>query len=220
MDITYLGHSSFKIRGKTGTVVTDPFPAKIGFPFPKVSADIVTVSHHHFDHDAVAQISGTSRREQPFIIDLPGEYELLDVSVFGYQSYHDDQKGSQRGKNIMMVIKIDGISVVHLGDLGHTLSDQSIQELGVVDVLMVPVGGVFTVDSKQARAIIEMIEPSIIIPMHYKTASHSRDFSQLAGIEDFLKEMGKTGREPVEKLTLTAGNLPEEMEVAVMKQYA
>ncbi|KKS52183.1 MAG: Zn-dependent hydrolase of the beta-lactamase fold protein [Parcubacteria group bacterium GW2011_GWA2_42_28] len=168
MDITFLGHSSFKIRGKNGIVVCDPFSPKIGFPFPKVSADIVTISHHHFDHFAIDQISGTSRKDKPYVIDSPGEYELLDIAVSVHPSFHDAENGKLRGKNNITVIRIEGIAIAHLGDLGHLLSDSDINSLGAIDVLIIPVGGEYTIGSKQAVEIAEAIEPSIVVPMHYR----------------------------------------------------
>lgn len=216
MDITFLGHSSFKIKGKNGIVVCDPFSPKIGFPFPKVSADIVTISHHHFDHFAVEQVSGTARKEKPYVIDAPGEYELLDIAVSVHPSFHDGENGKLRGKNNIVIIRIEGIAIAHLGDLGHLLSDSDIDSLGIIDVLMVPVGGEFTVSPKQAAEIVEAIEPSIVVPMHYRTEKHSQEFSKLALVDEFLKEMGKSGIAAVEKLSLTAGSLPEEMEVVVL----
>lgn len=217
MDITYLGHSSFKLRGKMGTVVTDPFASSVGFEFPKVSADIVTVSHHHADHDFINGVSGTVRRPQPFVIDAPGEYELLDISVFAYPSFHDHESGKSRGNNLMIVIHIDGISVVHLGDLGHELSDRQLEQVGIADVLLIPVGGEVTIAPKQANDIIKAVEPYIVVPMHYKTSKHAATFSNLLGIDAFLKEMDKEGIEPKDKLTLTAGSLPEETEIVVLK---
>lgn len=197
MDITYLGHSSFKLRGKTGTVITDPFS--------KVSADIVTVSHHHPDHDNIKAVLGTVRRPEPFIIDAPGEYELQDISIFGYPSFRDNKNGTERGENTIMVIAIDGIRIAHLGDLGHILSDQQIDNLGIIDVLLIGVGGDFSIGPKLAAGIIQAIEPSIVIPMHDKT------------VDVFLKEMGKEGIESIEKLTLSPGSLPEEMEIVILK---
>lgn len=217
MDITFLGHSSFKIRGKNGIVVCDPFSSKIGFPFPKVSADIVTISHHHFDHFAVDQVSGTARKDKPYVIDAPGEYELLDIAVSVHPSFHDAENGALRGKNNISVIRIEGIAIAHLGDLGHILSDSDINSLGAIDILMVPVGGEYTIGPKQAVEIAEAIEPSVIIPMHYRTDKHSSEFASLATVDGFLKEMGKTGIVPVEKLSLTAGSLPAEMEAIVLK---
>lgn len=217
MDITYLGHSSFKLRGKTGTVVTDPYDQNTGLKFPNTSADIVTVSHSHHDHNAVDQVSGTARREKPFVIAAPGEYELAEISLFGHSTFHDDQQGQLRGMNTVMVIHLDGVTIAHLGDLGHPLSDKQLAQLGVIDVLLIPVGGVFTITAKQASEVIEAIEPSIAIPMHYRTPQHSESFKELTGVEEFLKEMGKEGLEPQEKLSVTPDSLPGELEIVVLK---
>ena len=211
-----MGHSSFKIKGKNGIVVCDPFSLKIGFPFPKASADIVTISHHHFDHAAADQVSGTARIDKPYVIDAPGEYELLDIAVSVHPSFHDAENGKLRGKNNITVIRIEGITIAHLGDLGHLLSDSDINSLGAIDVLMVPVGGEYTIGSKQAVEIAEAIEPAIVVPMHYRTEKHSPEFAKLAAVDEFLKEMGKTGIVPLPKLSLSAGSLPQEMEVVVL----
>lgn len=217
MDITYLGHSSFKLRGKSATLITDPFDPAVGFPFPQVSADIVTISHSHFDHTAVDSISGTSRRDQPFVIRAPGEYEILGISIRAISSFHDDQQGKLRGQNLIMAIRVDGVHLAHLGDLGHPLTDSQIQNLGPVDILMVPVGGIFTIGPKLAASTVENIDPSIVIPMHYRSDNHSDSFKDLLPLSDFLKEMGIEPVTAQEKLTLTAGNLPEETEVVVLK---
>lgn len=217
MDITYFGQSSFKLRGKTGSVVMDPFAPTIGFEFPKTSADIVTVSHHHFDHDYVKGVSGTTRRPDPFLIDTPGEFELMGVSVFTYPSFHDNEGGKERGANLLTVVHMDGLSVVHLGDLGHGLSDKQLEIVGIADVLLVPVGGGFTIGPKEASSIVEAVDPYIAIPMHYKTPRHAKQIEDFLGVDAFLKEMGKEGLEPKDKLTISAGSLPEEMEIVVLK---
>lgn len=217
MDITYLGHSCFKLRGKTGTVVTDPFDKSVGLPIPKVSADIVTISHHHHDHDNCSIVGETARKKHPFVIDSPGEYELFDISIFGIPSFHDNESGERRGGNMISIIHLDGVNVVHLGDLGHELSDRELERLGVVDVLLLPVGGSFTVDAKEANRLVEAIEPSVVIPMHYRTEKHSSAFSSLLPVDDFLKEMGKEGIESQDRLTVTAGSLPSEMVIIVLK---
>lgn len=192
MEITYYGHSSFKLKGKNGTVITDPFDDKVGFSLPSASADIVTVSHDHFDHAAVKKISGTARRPAPFVVNRPGEYEIGGVSVFGVKTFHDDKKGAERGENSVFTIFIDEIRVCHLGDLGHELTADQLDEIGIVDVLFCPVGGHFTIDAKQAVKTIQQIEPSYVIPMHYRTAQHDTDkFGEVATLEDFLKEYGK-----------------------------
>src|SRR3989344_2417944 len=143
MDITYLGHSSFKLRGKGSIVVTDPFGPVVGLPFPKhTTADIVTVSHDHEDHNAADLVEGN-----PFVVRGPGEYEIKGVGVVGLGVFHDDAGGTKRGKNTIYRIELDGISIVHLGDLGHELSSAQVDSLDGVDILLVPVGGVYTIDA-------------------------------------------------------------------------
>ena len=213
MTITYLGHSSFKLKGKKGTVVTDPYHEYVGFRMPSTSADIVTVSHDHQDHNAIEQISGTARRKNPFIINQAGEYEVGGISVFGVPSYHDDKQGSLRGNNIIFTTLIDHVSVCHLGDLGHDLTPALIEAIGSVDVLLIPVGGVYTIDPKLATKIIHTLEPAYAIPMHYRTPEHdNKVFGELATLEEFIKEYGA---EPqiLSKLEVDKLRLPEETEL-------
>ncbi|MFC1653277.1 MBL fold metallo-hydrolase [Patescibacteria group bacterium] len=217
MDITYLGHSCFKLRGKEASVVVDPYTKEVGFSLPSVSADIVAVSHDHFDHSNHKAIKGTSRRKEPFLINFPGEYEILGTSVFGIHSYHDDKKGEERGKNTMFVFHVDGVSVAHLGDLGQNLSDKQLEELDGVDVLLCPVGGVYTIGPKQAVDTISTIQPSYVIPMHYKTSKHAgKAFAEVGSLDDFLKEMGTTDAKKLDKLAVSPLSLPEETEVVVL----
>jgi len=219
MDISYLGHSSFKLKGKNAAVITDPYDkSSTGFSMPSSSADIVTISHDHKDHNAASSISGTARRPQPYIINAPGEYEVSGVGVFGWRTYHDDKKGEERGKNTLYSIHMDGFRIVHLGDLGHMLSEEEAENIGEVDILMVPVGGHYTIDAATAVKIITMLQPSIVIPMHYKTASHNPEiFAEISELDSFIKEMGLEGIEAQDKLKITETDLPEEVEVVVLK---
>ncbi len=218
MIITYLGHSSFKIRGKLGTIVTDPYNSYVGFEFPTASADIVTVSHDHKDHNDAAAVDGTARRDDPFIVTKPGEYEVENVSVFGTPSYHDDSEGAERGPNTIYRLLVDDISICHLGDLGHELTDEQRGEIGAVDILMIPVGGVFTIGPAKAKKIIQRLDPSIVIPMHYRTPAHDQNvFGELSTLDDFLKEYGAEV-EPEKKLKLERSKLPEETELVVLQQ--
>jgi L-ascorbate metabolism protein UlaG (beta-lactamase superfamily) len=219
MDITYLGHSCFKLRGKNSTVITDPYPDSIGLKLPSMSADIVTVSHtQHDDHDAIDKVSGTARRQDPFVISAPGEYEIGGVSVFSVNTYHDNKQGEDRGKNTAYLIHIDDVRIAHLGDLGHELSDKQVEELGEVDVLLCPVGGVYTIDAKEAVKVINSIQPGIVIPMHFKTKDHKQNvFGKIAPLSDFLTEIGASEVEPQDKLTVSSTSLPEETEVVVLK---
>ena len=216
MTISYLGHSSFKLKGKKGTLVTDPYHEYVGFKFPGTGADIVTVSHDHKDHNAVELVTGTARRKNPFVINEAGEYEVGGISVFGTLTYHDDQQGSLRGRNLVFTSLVDHVSVCHLGDLGHDLTPAQIEAIGSVDVLLVPVGGVYTIDPKLATKIIHTLEPAYAVPMHYRTPAHdAKVFGELATLADFIKEYGA---EPqvLPKLELDKTRLPEETELVVL----
>jgi L-ascorbate metabolism protein UlaG (beta-lactamase superfamily) len=214
MDITYLGHASFRIRGKVATVVTDPYDSSVvGLRFPKhIEANVVTVSHAHEDHNSVSQIEGT-----PYIIDGPGEYEVKGVGVVGLSTFHDAEKGATRGKNTVYRIEIDGVTIVHLGDLGHVLTADQVDALGGAHVVMVPVGGVYSLTPSQAVEVVNEIEPAIVIPMHYgREELDQKAFGQLSQVSAFLKEIGKEAI-PQPKLTLTKDKLPAEMQVVVFE---
>ena len=189
MDITYLGHSSFKIKTKTATVITDPFDsAMVGIKYSGVEGDIVTVSHHHHDHDATDKVGNVKK-----IVDGPGEYEINGVSIIGYPSFHDNKGGTERGKNTIYVYEADGLRLAHLGDLGHSLSDDLVNEMGSIDILMIPVGGFFTIGPKEAVEVCSKIDPYFIIPMHYKIPEMKGDqFASLEPKETFIKEIGMT----------------------------
>lgn len=211
MMISYLGHSCFKLRGKKTVVVTDPYDKEtFGKLMPKAMADIVTVSHSHHDHWAVERISGS-----PFIIQGPGEYRIKAVEIFGLPSFHDKKNGQERGRNTIYLYRIDNLRVCHLGDLGQKLNDKQRERLNGIDVLMVPVGGVYTLNAKEAVSVVEQLEPKIVIPMHYKT----QDLKvKLEPLEKFLLEIGKENIRPVKKLTVTPSSLPEEREVVWLKK--
>lgn len=219
MDISYLGHSAFKLKGKEAAVVTDPFDKKsVGFAMSPVSADIVTISHDHADHNMASLVSGTARRKEPYIIKAPGEYEASGIGVFGWGSFHDATQGNDRGKNTIYSIIVDGVRIVHLGDLGEILTEKLIDGLGAVDVLLLPVGGVFTIDAKQAIMMIEKLSPSIVIPMHYKTKDHSPEFSQMSEVTEFMQLMGVNELEAVDKLKISPETLPEQATVVLMNR--
>lgn len=210
MDIIYLGHASFKIKGKNATVVTDPYDLQVGLKFPKVEADIVTISHDHFDHSAAGLVQG-----EPFVVGGPGEYEVKGVEIVGVSSFHDSKDGSERGKNTIYNLKVDKINIAHLGDIGQeSLTDEQIEDIGNVDILLIPVGGFYTIDAAVASKMATKLEPKIIIPMHY--ADPDTTVKELAGVENFLKEIGKEDVEPVQKLTITSDKLPEETQVVLM----
>jgi L-ascorbate metabolism protein UlaG (beta-lactamase superfamily) len=214
MEITHIGHSAFKIRGKSATLVTDPFNAeKLGLKFPEIEADIITVSHQHSDHNDVTRITGN-----PIVISGPGEYERKGVKIIGLASFHDVVKGAERGKNTIFYIEMDGISIVHLGDLGHKLSDKEREVLNGADILMIPVGGFYTISADIAREVVVQLEPSIIIPMHYQTAKLIPSIAEkLAPVTAFLKEMGKEGVVSVPKLNISKDKIPTEQTVVVLE---
>ena len=189
MEITYLGHSSFRIKTKSAVVVTDPFdPQMVGFKYSGAEAEIVTVSHQHSDHNAVSKVSGVKK-----VVEGPGEYEISGISIIGYQSFHDNKKWEERGKNVIYVIEAEGLRIVHLGDLGHAISDDLVSEMGPIDMLMIPVGGFYTINPKEAVEISSKIDPYFILPMHYKDSGiNEKEFADLEPKETFLKEVGLT----------------------------
>lgn len=216
MEITYHGHSCFKLKGGAGTVITDPYQDYVGFSLPNLSADVVTSSHDHPDHNAVDKIRATARRERPFIIDHNGEYEVAGISVFGAKTYHDATQGAERGQNTVFTVLLDDIRVCHLGDLGHELTSAQLSEIGAVDVVLCPVGGVFTIDPKTAVKVIHALEPGIVIPMHYKTPGHDQKvFGELNTLDEFLNAYGAEVT-PTDKLRLEKNKLPEETELVVL----
>jgi L-ascorbate metabolism protein UlaG (beta-lactamase superfamily) len=212
MDITYLGHSSFKIKTKTATVITDPFdPAMVGLKYSGVEGDIVTVSHNHADHNATSKVTGFKK-----IIEGPGEYEVMGVSIIGYPSYHDNKKGEERGKNTIFVIEAEGLRVCHLGDIGHALSDDLVNEMGEIDILMIPVGGFFTIGPKEAAEIVGKIDPYFTLPMHYKTPEMKTELAEkLQPVDVFLKEIGMTS-ETLPKFSLKKEDIIEDQSSKVI----
>lgn len=211
MDITYLGHSSFRIKTKTAAVVTDPFdPVMVGLKFSGVEADIVTVSHDHRDHNASEKVTGVKK-----VVTGPGEYEIMGVSILGYRSFHDKSEGGERGKNTIYVFEADGLRLCHLGDLGHSLSDDLVNQLGAIDILMVPTGGVFTIGPKDAAEVVSKIDPYFVIPMHYKIAGLSPTFGKLEAVDAFVKEVGMTV-ENLPKFTIKKEDIIEDQGSSVI----
>ena len=218
MYITYLKHSSFKFQDKTGseatTLVTDPFDSKnVGLKMPSLEADIVTISHGHNDHNNISAIKGN-----PYIVDSAGEYDVKGVSILGVETFHDEKKGKDRGQNTIFRFEIDGIVVTHLGDLGHSLDNKQLQGLVGTDILLIPVGGFYTIDAKKAVEVVSQIEPRIVIPMHYQTKGLSKEYKDIASVDKFIKELGiKPTYE--EKVKISKKDLPQdEMELIIMEK--
>ncbi len=203
MDISWYGQACFTLKGKEATVAIDPF-ADIGLKEPKLEADILLVSHDHFDHNNVGAVKG-----DPYVIDVPGEYESHSVMVEGIPTYHDDKDGADRGTNTIFSLQLDGIHFVHAGDIGHKLSDEVVERIGDVDVLFIPVGGHFTVDAKGAAEIVKQLQPRITVPMHYQVPGLK--LKELAGVDKFLKEVGAKVKK-LDKRTwkLKPADLPEQ----------
>lgn len=210
MYITWLGQACFKIQGREVTIITDPYDKQVGLTLPRLSADIVTVSHGHFDHNNTKAVSG-----QPFIINTPGEYEIKRVFIQGIPSVHDDKEGAERGNNIIFLLEFEEVKIAHLGDLGNTLSDEQLDKLEGVDILLIPVGGVYTIDGKKAAEVVSQIEPRIIIPMHYKIPGLKVN---LQTADKFCDEMGVKKNGEDNKLRITKKDLPvEETKVIILK---
>ncbi|NTW97720.1 MAG: MBL fold metallo-hydrolase [Oscillochloris sp.] len=208
-DVQYLGHSCFRLRGRDGIVLCDPYSRAIGIDLGRPSAHIVTVSHDHADHNFVAGVKPL--RERLFVIDGPGEYEVSGVLITGVRTAHDTSKGAERGFNTVFVIHLDDVVFCHLGDLGHELTQAQLEEIGNVDVLFVPVGGGETIGPAEANNVIGQIEPKIVVPMHYASAQLSFEYD-LAPLEKFTHERGIKEFTPEEKLSVTTANLPPESE--------
>lgn len=213
MYITWLGHACFKLQDKynsgTVTVVIDPYGKSVGLKMPRVEADIVTISHEHDDHNSLENIKG-----EPYVIRTAGEFDIKGVAIDGVDAYHDDKQGDERGKNIIYRFDIDSISIVHLGDLGQDLDDKQLEQIATPDILMIPVGGKYTIGAKKAVEVISQIEPRIVIPMHYKTEGVKID---IEGVDKFVKELGLKPRYE-EKLKINKKDLPqEEMELIIFK---
>ena len=215
MEITFIGHACFRIKGKDTTVVVDPYQSdKLGYKLPKLTADIVLVSHHHDDHNYAEGV-----KDYKLFVDTAGEFEMNNTFIYGIQTFHDDKKGELRGKNTIYQIDIDGFSLLHLGDLGHELSEDTLERISDIHVLMIPVGGIYTINSATASKVISSIEPAIVIPMHYQTDDLTGLSEKLDPLSKFLEEMGEeNGVRKEEILKLSAmTNIPEETEIVVLK---
>lgn len=212
MEIKWFGQSCFELKGDKAKLIIDPYEDKIGFKLPKLSSDILAITHDHFDHNNIKAISG-----DPFIISGPGEYEVKGISVTGIPTFHDDKDGQERGENLVYVIEIDGVKICHLGDLGHKLDDLQTDLIDGVDILLIPVGGEFTIDAKKASEVIEQIEPRIVIPMHYQIQKLT-GVKGLAKVDDFLSEMGVKDINKKDLLKVKKDKLPQDKtEVVILR---
>lgn len=217
MEIKYLGHASFLIKSREVKIVTDPYDPSIGMKFPKIEADVVTISHSHSDHNR-ADLVGKPVEGNQLVIDMPGEFEKLGARIFGYKSFHDKKQGAERGEIVMYKVEIEGMSVLHCGDLGCVPDDAFLDSIGEVDVLLVPVGGFHTINPDEAAELIKKIEPAIAVPMHYNHSKlNQKVFSQVAPLSEFLKKFGLESLPPVPKLVVRKEELEQEMKIIVME---
>jgi L-ascorbate metabolism protein UlaG (beta-lactamase superfamily) len=205
--IKWLGHASFLLESAGIKVLTDPFNAEIGYQPCKEKIDIVTISHEHWDHNAVDILVGSPR-----IIRETGLYTIDGINILGISSYHDKKQGQERGYNTIFKISSENLDILHLGDLGHVLTDRQLLEVGNVDILLVPVGGRYTVDADAAYEIVEQLQPQIIIPMHFLTADVS--LKELAPVEAFTAKFPRIIKKPF--LEISKETLAPELRVIVL----
>lgn len=208
MEITWLGHSCFRLRGRNASVITDPFEASSGYSLGKAAADVVTVSNGHPHHNAAAAIEG-----DPIVLDGPGEYEVKGVVVTAFRTDAPKAQGTTT-RNTAFVIEIDDVTVCHLGDLGNVLNPEQIELSKDANVLLLPVGGHCTIGSAQAVQVISQVEPKVVIPMHFATDVST---AELDSLDHFLREMGLTATEPQARLVVTPSSLPAEPTVTVLQ---
>lgn len=216
MNIQYYGHSCFKITTKPAgrgqedvNIFLDPFDKSIGLRPPQGQADMVLVTHDHADHNNVSALKG-----DPSVVNIPGEYSVKGVNIIGLSSFHDAVEGAERGANTIYVLESEDLKICHLGDLGGDLSGKQLEEIDGVDVLMIPIGGKYTLDYKKAAELIKKIEPAIVIPMHYKINGSTLDVDDE---KKFCNEMGNCPKEKVSKLNLKKKDLEgKSMEIVLM----
>ncbi len=208
MEITWLGHSCFRIKGKEATIVTDPCHPSLGYSLGKLQADIVTLSHFHPGHCYTGAIVSEFRGMKG-----PGEYEMKGTFITGIATWHDAEQGKKLGKNTVYILAIDGVTVCHLGDLGHLPASELIEDMDDIDVLLVPVGGVSTIGGSAAAEIVRRLTPKIVIPMHYKTKALAKE---LEPVDKFLKEVGVKERVSQAKLSVNRSTLPSSTQVIIL----
>lgn len=197
----------FLIESGNGTkIITDPVDEETGYHPPKVTADSITISHHHHDHQEVSAVGGS-----PKVIDTIGKFNINNIFIEGISSYHDEVKGDKRGRNIIYKFSMNGLFLVHMGDFGQPITEDQIRELQGVDILMIPVGGKYTLDHDQAAEVVGILQPKIAIPMHYKTKDC---LIKIEGVEPFLEKMAVVKH--VGSTVQIASSLPNETEVWVM----
>ncbi|HET8568656.1 MAG TPA: MBL fold metallo-hydrolase [Candidatus Limnocylindria bacterium] len=212
MDLTWLGHACFRLRGREGIVLTDPPDPKSGHAIPRTEAHLVTMSHDHPGHGSLRSVGG-----EPVVLTGPGEYEVREILVTGVATFHDDDKGAKRGKNTVFAIRLDDLVVCHLGDLGHSLPATELERIGDVDVLLVPISGADTnLSAATAAEIVHQLEPKVVVPMSFEAEGRKKD----APFDRLLHELGVKELVPVPKLSVTRSSLPENLQVVALDSRA
>ncbi len=210
MEIKWYGQACFLITTSNNTkLLTDPFD-KLPYNLPDIPVDIVTVSHNHFDHNHHKAVKGQFK-----LYTKSGHYTEKDIVIDGIDTFHDDANGAKRGSNIVFKYTIDQLEVCHLGDLGHMLSEEQVKKLGHIDILLIPVGGIYTIDAKKAVKVIKQLNPSIIIPMHYGTKALENTNLELDRLDKFLKH-AKMKIKEVDTLNITKDNIDEYAGIVVV----
>lgn len=208
VEITWYGHACFRLKDRDLTVVCDPYDKSLGLTLPRLRADVVTVSHDAPGHNAVDAV-----KEWRKVIRGPGEYELSGVFITGIPTHHGG-KAQEGEPNTVFTFEFPDVTVCHLGDLGHVLSETQVEALPKIDVLLAPVGGRNTLDAPKAAEVISFLEPSLVVPMHYRMEGTPLHLDQ---VERFFKEMGIPAPEPVGVLKVSREQLPEETQVVLME---
>jgi L-ascorbate metabolism protein UlaG (beta-lactamase superfamily) len=200
------------MRGREGVVLTDPPDPKSGHAIPKTEAAIVTISHEHLGHSSLKSVGG-----EPVVLRGPGEYEVHEVLVTGIASFHDDEKGTARGRNTVFAIRLEDLVVCHLGDLGHELPALDLERLGDVDIVLVPISGAeVNLTAAKAAEVIHQLEPKVVVPMSYDPDDKKKD----RPYDRLLHELGVKELTPVPKLSVTRGSLPENVQVVALDSRA
>lgn len=209
MKLTWLGHACFVLENSEGRkLMTDPFDASVGYPLPGVEVEVVTVSHSHFDHAAIDVVPGDN-----IIVRDTEPISAAGFKILGVDSFHDDEEGGLRGRNRIYVIQADGVRICHCGDLGHLLSDKEADAIGEIDVLLIPVGGVYTINAEKAAVIVERLKPRVTIPMHYKTPVLK---FELEPVDEFLKHYSNYQQLETNTIQLTPETLDSYKPVVVL----
>jgi L-ascorbate metabolism protein UlaG (beta-lactamase superfamily) len=215
MEISFLGHACFRLRGREASVIIDPYSKSLGLPTQvpsRFASDILCITHDHPSHNNAAMVGGN-----PKVVTRPGEYEIKGVGIRGVQAYHDDAKGERLGKVTLFAVELDDIVIAHLGDIGHGLTEAQQDQLGSIDVLLLPVGGGQSLSATQAADVANQLEPKVVIPMHYKLPGLK---VELDDPEHFAKEMGIEAIDYQPKYSVSSKPASEETRVVFLEARA